>query len=240
MCNLHTSHGSINLEWWTCNNWQNRWILLPGFFSCLLFLQEANHWVGSLLHHCQKIGMDPELVQHMWVLGLSPGSFSSLREFLLNSPFPAFSLSFLTVTFKVLMCLVKYILSICFSWPPGCHSFKIRGTMWWNRRIKQLKNFLCLNRNHSILTFLSCCQICVEICSFSTQCWPMQSYWIYRDKIQSIPWHSSWVFNSLSIKIYLILCVSGILEIPNCSCVCWKLKGCILSASPLAEILTFP
>ena len=30
--------------------------------------------------------MDPELVQHMWVLGFSPGSSSSLRDCLLNSP----------------------------------------------------------------------------------------------------------------------------------------------------------
>ena len=51
------------------------------------------------------------------------------------------------------------------------------------------------------LSFLSYCQICVEICSFSTQYWQMQSHWIYRDKIQSILWHSSGVFNSLSIKI---------------------------------------
>ena len=103
---------------------------------------------------------------------------------------------------------VKYMLSICFSWPPGCHSFKIRGTIGlkpisieWHRRIEQVKYFLSVNRNHSILSFLSCCQIWVEICYFSTQCWPMQSHWIYRDKIQSILWHSSGVFNSLSIKI---------------------------------------
>ena len=185
--------------------------------------------------------MDPELVQHMWVLGFSPGSSSCLRGCLLNSPFPA---PFLAVTFKMFMHLVTYIPSICFSWPPGCHSFEIRGTIWWNQfplsDTEELNNFLCVNRNHSILTFLSCCQICVEISSFSTQCWPMQSYWKYRDKIRSILWHSSWVFNSLSLNFYLILSVSGILEIPNCSCVCWKLEGCILSAGPLATMLTFP
>ena len=172
-------------------------------FSCLFILQ------GAILHcwlnHCQKIGMDPELVHYMWVLGFSPGSSSSLRGCLLNSPFPAFYLSISCVTFKMLMHLVTYILSICFSWPPGSHSFEIGGTIWWNQfplsDTGELNNFLCVNRNHSILTFLSCCQICVEICSFSTQCWPIQSYWKYRDKIQSIFWHNAWVFNSLSIKI---------------------------------------
>ena len=64
-----------------------------GSFCLDFFLQEAIHWVGSLLNHCQKIGMDPELVQHMWVLGFCPGSSSSLRGCLLNSPFPGFYLS---------------------------------------------------------------------------------------------------------------------------------------------------
>ena len=62
-------------------------------FLAFFFLQEAIHWVGSLLNHCQKIGIDPELVLHMWVLRFSPGSSSSLRGCLLNSPFPAFYLS---------------------------------------------------------------------------------------------------------------------------------------------------
>ena len=86
-----------------------------GSFCLDFFLQEAIHWVGSLLNHSQKIGMDPELVQHMWVLGFSPGSSSSLRDCLLNSPFPAFICPFLVVTFKMLMHLVKYILSIYLS-----------------------------------------------------------------------------------------------------------------------------
>ena len=45
--------------------------------------------------------------------------------------------------------------------------------------------------------------MCINL-FFSTQHWPMQSHWIYRDKIQSILWHSSEVFNSLSIKIIFI------------------------------------
>ena len=100
------------------------------FILAFFFLQEAIDWVGSLLNHCQKIGMDPELVLHRWVLGFSPSSSSSLRGCLLNSPFPAFICPFLVVTFRMLMHLVKYILSICFSWPPGFHSFKLRGTIW--------------------------------------------------------------------------------------------------------------
>jgi len=91
----------------------------------------------------------------------------------------------------------------------------------------QVKFLLCVNRNHSILSFLSCCQICVEICSFSSQCWQMQSHWIHRGKIQSILWHSSGVFNSFSIKIiFNPECIWNLWN-PKFSCVCWKLKGWI-------------
>jgi len=69
-------------------------------------------WVGSLLNHCQKIGMDPELVQHRWVLGFSLGSSSSVRDYLSNSPFPAFSLS---ISWSDFQDAHKYTLSICFS-----------------------------------------------------------------------------------------------------------------------------
>ena len=64
-----------------------------GSFCLDFFLQEVIHWAGSLLNHCQNIGIDPELVLHMWVLGFSPGYSSSLRGYLINSPFPALYLS---------------------------------------------------------------------------------------------------------------------------------------------------
>jgi len=36
--------------------------------------------------------MDPEFIQHRWMLGSSLGSSSSVRDYLLNSPFPTLSL----------------------------------------------------------------------------------------------------------------------------------------------------
>ena len=92
------------------------------------------------------------------------------------------------------MHLVKYILSICFNWPPGCHSFKIRGTIWWkpisiewHRRIEHVKFFLCVNRNTANLVFWAVARyvykfglfpLNVDRCSLIGYTVPFQSIWL--------------------------------------------------------------
>ena len=243
MYNLHRSHSGISLGSWTCNDWQNRWwIFLPGFF-----LQEVIHWVGSLLNHCQKIGMDLELVLHMWVLGFSPGSSSSLRGCLPISPFPAF-----------------YLYISCSDFQDGHASCKIYSfhLLWLTTRLPFLQNqghhlvkpnFHWVTQKNWMSEILPLGIGTTAYLLFWAVARYMQKYVLFPLNVDqcsligcietrfkafcdTVLGYST----ACPSKLYLILSVSGINEIPNCSCVHGKLRGCILSAGPLAAMLTFP